>query len=263
MLSLLLGPARKLKNLPPLIIRTGVLSSHPSPAWLLCCLPVPRSLPLITSLLFSWLLSCLPASHLPPLISTPPLIWHPSRARAPPCICLSLRPSPSSASASCDASASHCVPHLQLIVILLSTGALASAACTAITRPSLWWLIVMLLMQHYHCQTSIWECFIVWLYGNSFLNVFIVNCHQHFCCRCSVGQLTSSLTLWRKPPRKVSYKHTVGVPDQGQMLDVWGWHPDNVNPMVKIHRFTISSGRFKDSSFYPMGRNQIRKDIAG
>jgi hypothetical protein len=32
---------------------------------------------------------------------------------------------------------------------------------------------------------------------------------------------------------------------------------------VKIHRFTISSGRFKDSSFHPMGRNQIRKDIAG
>ncbi len=26
---------------------------------------------------------------------------------------------------------------------------------------------------------------------------------------------------WRKLPRKVSYKHTFGVPDQGQMLDVW------------------------------------------
>jgi hypothetical protein len=26
---------------------------------------------------------------------------------------------------------------------------------------------------------------------------------------------------WRKPPRKVSYKHTFGAPDQGQMLDVW------------------------------------------
>ncbi len=26
---------------------------------------------------------------------------------------------------------------------------------------------------------------------------------------------------WRKPPRKVLYKHTFGVPDQGQMLDVW------------------------------------------
>ncbi len=26
---------------------------------------------------------------------------------------------------------------------------------------------------------------------------------------------------WRKPPRKVSYKRTFGMPDQGQMLDVW------------------------------------------
>ncbi len=26
---------------------------------------------------------------------------------------------------------------------------------------------------------------------------------------------------WRKPPRKVSYKHTFGAPDQGQTLDVW------------------------------------------
>jgi hypothetical protein len=26
---------------------------------------------------------------------------------------------------------------------------------------------------------------------------------------------------WRKPPRKVSYKHTFGAPDQGQMLDMW------------------------------------------
>jgi hypothetical protein len=31
---------------------------------------------------------------------------------------------------------------------------------------------------------------------------------------------------------------------------------------VKIHRFTISSGRFTDSSFHPIVRNQIRKDIA-
>ena len=28
-------------------------------------------------------------------------------------------------------------------------------------------------------------------------------------------------SLWCKPPRKVSYKCTFGVPDQGQRLDVW------------------------------------------
>ncbi len=27
---------------------------------------------------------------------------------------------------------------------------------------------------------------------------------------------------WRKPLRKVSYRRTFGMPDQGQMLDVWG-----------------------------------------
>ncbi len=27
---------------------------------------------------------------------------------------------------------------------------------------------------------------------------------------------------WRKPPRNVSYTRTFGVPDHGQMLDVWG-----------------------------------------
>ncbi len=44
---------------------------------------------------------------------------------------------------------------------------------------------------------------------------------------------------WRKPPRKISYKHTFGVPDQGQMLDVWesqttesalGWHTCHIAP---------------------------------
>jgi hypothetical protein len=59
------------------------------------------------------------------------------------------------------------------------------------------------------------------------------------------------------------YKRTFGAPDQGQMLDVQGQHPDDVYPKVKIHRFTISSSRFKDSSFHPTGQNQIRKDIAG
>ncbi len=34
----------------------------------------------------------------------------------------------------------------------------------------------------------------------------------------------------------VPYDGTFGVPDQGQMLDVWGWHPDDVNPTVKIHK---------------------------
>ncbi len=30
-----------------------------------------------------------------------------------------------------------------------------------------------------------------------------------------------NLPFWCKPPRKVSYKCTFGVPDQGQTLDVW------------------------------------------
>ncbi len=64
---------------------------------------------------------------------------------------------------------------------------------------------------------------------------------------------------WCKPPRKLSYKHTFGMPDQGQMLDVWGQHPYNVNPTVKIHRFTTSSSRFTDSIFHPTARNWIRE----
>ncbi len=62
---------------------------------------------------------------------------------------------------------------------------------------------------------------------------------------------------WCKPPRKVSYKCTFGASDQGQLLDVWGQHPDDVNPTVKIHRFTTSSGRFTDSIFHPAARNRI------
>ncbi len=34
--------------------------------------------------------------------------------------------------------------------------------------------------------------------------------------------LYRSTSLWCKPPRNVSYKHTFGAPDQGQTLDVWG-----------------------------------------
>ncbi len=29
------------------------------------------------------------------------------------------------------------------------------------------------------------------------------------------------ISAWRKPPRKVLYKRTFGMPDQGQMLDAW------------------------------------------
>ncbi len=44
---------------------------------------------------------------------------------------------------------------------------------------------------------------------------------------------------WGKPPRKVSYKRTFGVPDQGQMLNMWesqttesalGWHTCHIAP---------------------------------
>ncbi len=64
-----------------------------------------------------------------------------------------------------------------------------------------------------------------------------------------IGIVTNFLILqsfqitWHKPPRKVLYKRTFGTPDQGQTLDVWGRHPADVNPRVKIYRFTISSSR--------------------
>ncbi len=63
----------------------------------------------------------------------------------------------------------------------------------------------------------------------------------------------------RKLPRYVPYKctyvpynGTFGTPDQGQTLDVWGWHLADVNPEEKIHlrwRFPTSSSR----------KSQIRK----
>ncbi len=37
-----------------------------------------------------------------------------------------------------------------------------------------------------------------------------------------------------KPPIKVLYKCTFGMPDQGQTLDVWGQHPDDDNPEVAV-----------------------------
>ncbi len=68
---------------------------------------------------------------------------------------------------------------------------------------------------------------------------------------------------WGKPPRKVWYKCTFGTPDQDHTLDVWGGHPDDVNHMVKIHRFITSSGRFSVSIFHLLVRNWIMKNIAG
>ena len=52
---------------------------------------------------------------------------------------------------------------------------------------------------------------------------------------------------WRKPPRKVSYKHTFGMPGQGQMLDVWEsqttesalrWQMRHIAPR-HIHELTL------------------------
>ncbi len=75
------------------------------------------------------------ASHGIPLVLVPP-----------PCLCLSLHHSRSTASAYFYASASHHVLLLWLVVMLLPTGTSASAGRMAITRPLLWWLIVMLLI---------------------------------------------------------------------------------------------------------------------
>ncbi len=38
--------------------------------------------------------------------------------------------------------------------------------------------------------------------------------------------------ICRNLPRNVSYKRTFGTPDQGQTLDVWDWHPADVNSEV-------------------------------
>ncbi len=48
---------------------------------------------------------------------------------------------------------------------------------------------------------------------------------------------------WRKPPRKVSYKHTFGAPDQGQMLEVWRWHSADVNTEVAVTPGVTTSSR--------------------
>ncbi len=69
-------------------------------------------------------------------------------------------------------------------------------------------------------------------------------------------------SVCRRPPRYVPYKGTYvpydgtyGAPDQGQTLDVQGRHPDDVNPKVKIHRFTISSDRYTESIFCSHRKN--------
>ncbi len=40
--------------------------------------------------------------------------------------------------------------------------------------------------------------------------------------------------VWCKLPRKVSYKRTFGVPDQGQTLNVCHWHSADVNTEVVV-----------------------------
>ncbi len=61
----------------------------------------------------------------------------------------------------------------------------------------------------------------------------------HMCSSQFLPQTGTLLGSWRKPPIKVSYKHTFGVPHQGQTLDVWesqttesamGWHMRHIVP---------------------------------
>ncbi len=102
------------------------------------------------------MLCCLPAPHPPPLITPPPLMASllcscpPPLPPVTPLLFLGL------GLLLCHCLSSH-LPLLWLIVFLLSTGTSASAASTAITCPSLWWLIVVLLMQHYCRRTAIGE----------------------------------------------------------------------------------------------------------
>ncbi len=88
---------------------------------------------------------------------------------------------------------------------------------------------------------------------------------------------------WRKPPKNVSYKCTFGVPDQGQMLDVWGsqtaesaltWQTRYVAPRhildltlevivdqkigIKDHDLVFSPGWRSKSLSLP--RNQYRRE---
>jgi hypothetical protein len=87
---------------------------------------------------------------------------------------------------------------------------------------------------------------------------------------------------WRKPPRKVSYKLTFGVPDQGQTLEVWGsqtaesaltWQTRYVAPRhildltpkvildhkigIKDYDLVFSPGSHSKSLYLP--RNQCRR----
>ncbi len=88
---------------------------------------------------------------------------------------------------------------------------------------------------------------------------------------------------WRKPPRKVSYKCTFGMHDQGQTLDVWGsqtaesaliWQTRYVAPQhileitlevildhnirIKDHDLVFSPGSHSKSLLLP--RNQYRRE---
>jgi hypothetical protein len=54
----------------------------------------------------------------------------------------------------------------------------------------------------------------------------------------------------RKPPRYVPYKctyvpynGTFGASDQGQMLDLWGWHPADVNAELVVTPDVTTSSR--------------------
>ncbi len=75
-----------------------------------------------------------------------------------------------------------------------------------------------------------------------------------------LGLLDCWLLVWtkisscRKPPRYVPYKGTYvpndgtyGASDQGQTLDVWGWHPDDVNPKVAV---TLLRGEVTTSALH-------------
>jgi hypothetical protein len=67
------------------------------------------------------------------------------------------------------------------------------------------------------------------------------------CCGWTYG-CTLTLSYCCKPPRYVPYKctyvpydGTFGTSDQGQTLDLWGWHPADVNAEVATPDVTTSS----------------------
>ncbi len=69
---------------------------------------------------------------------------------------------------------------------------------------------------------------------------------------------------WRKPLTNVPYKRTFGTPDQDQTLDLWGWHPADVNSevaMMLLCRELTTSARHEILNMWRYCRRNQCNDI--